>query len=607
MFQAEFLERRELLSTTDPVTAAVTTAAGPQASSPQILLTPAIITRLKQEAATNTPQRQAFKNNLDNQLDEVFGPGTYQGDYLTLIADYALGYQVLKDNPATVATADNYADKAIGLMKSGMNDYQRGTGTQAFQFLARGNSSTTTYTLPGVGINPDTVDIRLDPVTTVPITHGSVNGQDDVDYSETFLKVSNTSDGPANYAQNTDWSHNPNFANNQVDWSLPGAEPAPGSVYYVTETSSSDSNGVDVPRDTPDEPGGNFYTLNRNTLTFAKPLGTGQAVFVEYVYGVHKADGSSLAFQQTSAGDGGFNSIFVDTGYTSRYLGKYISIGLDWLYDYPGLTAALKQQATGLLVRWSDYIRDNGYYNDSPGSNYGAGEYDSRVMTALALSDGRDPTDDPRLITEVLNYRDAFVKPLLTAPATSDSGGFWAEGWNYGPLAIQNILLAEQALETAGLARESAGLAPGAEEHQWASEIIQSLISEQPTKSTIYDGGDGYNFPALPEQGSHRPPRGGIHGPHSPLLCQLHGAELSQLAGGKHTIALGRPFLSRSRCARLILVGIPAPVRGPGPGPRDGPRRLELQLDFRLAPARQYHPGGPSDVLSRHDRDLARR
>lgn len=472
-FQTEFLERRELLAIGDP----------------QILLTPALLAKFQQEAAANTPQWQAFKSNLDNQLNDVFGPGTYQGDYLTLIADYALGYQILKDNPATVATADNYADKAIGLMKSGMNDYQRGTGTQAFQFLARGDATTTTYTLPGANINPDTVVVRIDPINTVQVTHGSANGQDEVDYSQTFLKVSNTSDGPANYVEGTDWRHNPDFANNEIDWSLPGAEPAPGANYFVTETSSSDSNGVDLPRDTPDNPGGNFYTLNGNTLKFDKPLGTGQAVFVEYVYGVHKADGSSLAFQQTSAGDGGFNSIFVDTGYTSRYLGKYISIGLDWLYNYPGLTPGLKQQATNLLVRWSDYARDNGYYANSPGSNYGAGEYDSRVMTALALSNGRDPANDPRLIQEVLAYRNNNVKPLLTAPTTSDKGGFWAEGWNYGPLAIQNILLAGQALETAGLSS-------GAEEHQWASEIIQSLISEQPTKATIYDGGDGYNFPA---------------------------------------------------------------------------------------------------------------
>jgi hypothetical protein len=488
---AELLERRELLATS----AGIAPEALP-ASGPQILLTPAMLATLQQEASANTPQWQAFKNNLDNQLDNVFGPGTYQGDYLTLIADYALGYQVLKDNPSTVAEADNYADKAIGLMKSGMNDYQRGTGTQALQFLAQGDSTTTTYTLPGAGIHPDTMEVVIAPVTTVAVTHGTANGQDAVDFSETFLKVSNTQNGPASYVAGTDWSHNPDYANDDIDWSLPGAEPAVGSTYYVTETSSSDENRFAVPANSASSPGGNFYTLNGNTLTFAKPIGANQAIFVQYVYGVHSANGSSLAYQQTSAGDGGFNSIFVDTTYSSRYLGKYIAIGLDWLYNYPGLTQSLKQQATSLLVRWSDYVRDNGYYADSPASNYGAGGYDSRVMTALALSDGRDPTDDPRLLQEVQAYRNQYVKPLLTAATTSLAGGFWAEGWNYGPLAIQNILLAEQALETAGLATETAGLAPGAEEHQWASQVIASLISEQPTRTTIYDGGDGYNFPA---------------------------------------------------------------------------------------------------------------
>jgi len=90
--------------------------------------------------------------------------------------------------------------------------------------------------------------------------------------------------------------------------------------------------------------------------------------------------------RQTSSGDGGFNSIFVDTTYTSRYLGKHIGMGLDWLDGYPGLQPGLKKEAMELLVRWSDYTRDEGYMNESPASNYEAGAYVSRVLTALALA-----------------------------------------------------------------------------------------------------------------------------------------------------------------------------------------------------------------------------
>jgi hypothetical protein len=166
-----------------------------------------------------------------------------------------------------------------------------------------------------------------------------------------------------------------------------------------------------------------------------------QAVFVEYLYGSHAADYSTLAYQQTSAGDGGFSSIYIDDTYTSRYLGKHIAMGHNWLCDYPGFSADLRLETRDLLVRWSDYVRDYGYYRNSPASNYGAGGYDSRMMTALALDDAGDP-EGQRLIDEMTAYRQAYVVPDLQNPAPSLLGGFWAEGWNYGALATRNVLLA---------------------------------------------------------------------------------------------------------------------------------------------------------------------
>ena len=41
-------------------------------------------------------------------------------------------------------------------------------------------------------------------------------------------------------------------------------------------------------------------------------------------------------------------------------------MGLDWLDGYVGLTPALKQEAIDLLVRWSDYCRDEARYRDRP-------------------------------------------------------------------------------------------------------------------------------------------------------------------------------------------------------------------------------------------------
>jgi hypothetical protein len=442
--------------------------------SGSILLPAAVLADLSQKAAAGTPQWQAFKDNLDWGLNQILNEGDYQGSELEYIQDYALGYQVLKDTDPV--TASKYADKAIALIKSGLNDFQK-SGWEARQFLARGDGTTTTFTLPNADLIPSSFRVFVANVNTVGVTRSRTSSQDAVDYYQTFLKVSNTWDGPADYVQGVDWSHNGDLPNNLIDWSLPGNKPAPGATYYLTEASPSSASVVD-----------SFaYTLNGSTLTFHTAPGANQAIYVEYVYGTHSADGSTLAYQQTSSGDGGFNSIMIDDSYPSRYLGKELAIGLDWLDGYVGFSPALRQQTIDMLVHWSDYVRDYGYDNDSPASNYGAGGYVSRVMTALALVN-RSP-EGPRLLSEVLAYRNTYLLPLLQDPTNSLYGGFWAEGWSYGQLATENIL-------EAGLALEDSGQIDATPERQWASQVIVQLVSAQPAAGTVYDGGDWFAYPA---------------------------------------------------------------------------------------------------------------
>src|SRR5262249_22712226 len=170
------------------------------------------------------------------------------------------------------------------------------------------------------------------------------------------------------------------------------------------------------------------------------------------------------------------------TSYSSRFLGKHVAMGLDWLDGYKGLTPALREKAAGMLVRWSDYVRDQGYLRTSPGSNYGAGGYVNRGMTALALARRHPP--GPRLVAEVLAYRKKYVLPALRDETASLKGGFWAEGWNYGQLGTQNLLLA-------GLALEAARLIPAADaERQWAGDVVRHLVSAQSAPGTVYDAGD---------------------------------------------------------------------------------------------------------------------
>ncbi|MDB5357479.1 MAG: hypothetical protein JWN24_3932 [Phycisphaerales bacterium] len=451
------------------------TACAPAAAqtTPQYLLTAASLATMQAAAQANTTQWKAFKARLDGQLNQVIS-ASYQGDQLTWVGDYALGYQVLKD--IDPITASNYADKAIAVMLSGLNgNIRNSTGTR--MYLARGDGVTTTFVIPNADVNASTFKAWLAPVTVKTVTKGAANGQDAVDYYETFLKVSNASDGPANFQQGTDWQYNATYGDNMIDWSLPGNEPATAATYYVSEASS-----VGLATAT-------GYTLHGNTITFATPPAANKALFVEYEYGTPSGGATTLGYQQTTDGRGGFNNVLIDSGYTARYL-RYVAMGLDWLWGYQGLSQTARNQTMAMLVRWSDYLRDNGYYKDNPSSNYGAGEYALRMATAIALQN-RDLVNAPRLKTEMLAYHAANLLPIFQIPAigqASEQGGFWAEGWNYGTLAIRNLL-------TSDLAYESAGWGTANPDRAWANDVIRSVLSEQPTQSTIYDGGDGYAYP----------------------------------------------------------------------------------------------------------------
>jgi hypothetical protein len=446
-------------------------AAVPAISPGPILVSTKVLQDLRKKAASNTPQWRAFKSRLDWQLADVV-QDCYQGTQLTWISDYALGYLILKESD--LETASKYADKAIAFFKSALHDYQKG-GWVSRQFLARGDGTTRTFTLPHGDVVPSSLRVYQAGVWTKKIARGAAHSQDAVDYYQIFLKVSNTEDGPADYREGRDWRHNANLANNLIDWSLGGKEPTVGATYYVTLTSGFGAKNIQ-------------YALKGDTITLASAPHKYQAVFVEYVYGKHAADHSRLAYQQTSAGDGGFNSILIDTTYPSRYLGKHVAMGLDWLDGYAGLRPGLKKEAMDLLVRWSDHVRDKGYYNYSPASNYGAGGYVSRVMTALALA--KRHAAGPRLVKEVIAYRKDHLLPVLEDKRGSLRGGFWAEGWSYGKLGTENILLAGLALEKQGLIRTAAA------ERHWASDVIRHLVNAQSSMHTVYDGGDWFAYPA---------------------------------------------------------------------------------------------------------------
>jgi hypothetical protein len=139
-------------------------------------------------------------------------------------------------------------------------------------------------------------------------------------------------------------------------------------------------------------------------------------------------------------------------------------------------------------VRWSDWLAVNCHMANSPVSNYGNGGYTARVFTALALANINP--NGPRLLADVLAYRQARVLPMLTNPTSSVYGGFWEEGWNYGALSARNLVLD-------GLALEEAGAIPAATaERHWSTQVIDDLVRAQSSPNTVYDAGDWYAYPA---------------------------------------------------------------------------------------------------------------
>ena len=144
-----------------------------------------------------------------------------------------------------------------------------------------------------------------------------------------------------------------------------------------------------------------------------------------------------------------------DTGYPIRWYAPDIAVTYDWLYNAPGVTAALQSQTQVCLTNWLDYYTAYGYHATEAGSNYNAGYVAGKALGAVAI--GTDGAADGHLWTQVI---DNDVTNLLigTGLASGSSaagpgvmvGGDWGEGWEYGPLSVLEYAAATSALELAG-------------------------------------------------------------------------------------------------------------------------------------------------------------
>ncbi len=143
-----------------------------------------------------------------------------------------------------------------------------------------------------------------------------------------------------------------------------------------------------------------------------------------------------------------------DDGYGIRNYGIGMALGYDWLYD--ALTPALRAKVYTALNLWIDWFehggicpdgpqQDGGFERDYPMGNYFAGYYAAKALAALA-TEGDNPQAPTQWDDWLQRMHLQMVQPYY---ADHMIGGGWPEGWNYGPLATENMIWPALAARTA--------------------------------------------------------------------------------------------------------------------------------------------------------------
>lgn len=447
----------------------------------RLLLTAAQVNRARDAASTPTQQWADFNQQIESLLP-IVEQSEYQASNLFRIANYALAYRIFKaDYPVRAA---KYADKAIAIILMGTRDYLKGPKASV-QFLARGDGVKNVFTIPNSDFVPGTFRAYRAPVEDIvtitrtgeqvfPAPYGMVNFDESSGLFYSKILSVTGADGTV-YQEGVDWRKTADIHNDCIDWSLPGKKPAKGEKYKVeVATGTWNSALMNAP-------------VVGNTFSFITTPTKDQTIWVEYMYGTSSADGSTLGYQQTHAGDGGFNTVEIDATYTSRSL-LFLALGFAWIEDYPGFSPALRSEAAGLLERWADFLPVWGYLPNSPASNYGISHHLLRVLAGAALAKF-DSANSARILTAAAVWRTKYVVPILSNDNASLKGGYWPEGDNYGPGARRCLIIA-------GIALEQAGYGSADLEREWCTESIDYFIHAQPTEATTYDGGDWFAYPA---------------------------------------------------------------------------------------------------------------
>lgn len=181
-------------------------------------------------------------------------------------------------------------------------------------------------------------------------------------------------------------------------------------------------------------------------------------------------------------GKGGDDAARHDSGYAIRALGVHTAIVYDFLHDAPGMTPTLLGKARTRWKAWADWYYGKGYRWRSPGTNYHAGYV--FAVTLMAIAQGSEAGQNgAKLWSHVADQVWGKEMKGAASPGALLDGGDWAEGWQYGPLAVAGYSLAARAMIEQGI--------PLPEYQHWAEQVVlRQVHSLSPGDKGIFVGGD---------------------------------------------------------------------------------------------------------------------
>lgn len=191
-------------------------------------------------------------------------------------------------------------------------------------------------------------------------------------------------------------------------------------------------------------------------------------------------------------GDPHFVEPLTDDGFGIRFYGAGMALGYDLIY--PELTPALKTRLINSMNLWVSKVESDGFEtgNEFPVGNYYAGYYMAKALVAIGTEG--DNAQAPAMWTSWLNQNHlGGVQPYYTKWM---AGGGWPEGWDYGPLAVFNMIAPVWAAKTGkGIDLFNYQPAPYPYAHDAGQSVMEMIF---PSIATMDTHGETYDANSKP-------------------------------------------------------------------------------------------------------------